>query len=80
MLNLGMKSCYLFDKEIHKSPFMQVIEFARNALEFHTLDRKPFTVRLTINYVFINMMEEKNVGWLGKPLISSKSKMLVIDL
>jgi hypothetical protein len=62
MLHLGMKSCYLFDKEIYKSPIMQVIEFACNALAFHTLDGKPFPVRLTINYVFMNMMDRKKCG------------------
>jgi hypothetical protein len=66
MLHLVMESCYLFNGEIHESPIMQVIEFACNALAFHTLDGKSFTVRLTINYSFMNMMDRKNVGWIGK--------------
>jgi hypothetical protein len=47
---------------------MQVIEFACNALAFHTLDGKPFTVRLTINYAFMNMMDRKECSLARKNL------------
>jgi hypothetical protein len=59
MLHLVVESCYLFDEEIHKSPIMQIIEFAYNALAFHTLDEKPFPVRLAIDNAFMNMMDRK---------------------
>jgi hypothetical protein len=68
MLHLVMESCYLFDEEIHESPIMQVIEFACNALAFHTLDGKPFTVRLTVNYAFMNMMDRKECSLARKNL------------